>query len=150
LFEKSKKKVKDKNAVSWQLRKHSGSGFNGEISKSNDIYNGLKAIINASVEEKQISAIAHKLKNNENLLGILLKKYLKDKNYDDLKARLENFYKKTMEDTGDNKYTSLTRELLFKLMCTDDKKTEIETILENMYGMLRTAKFIKGEGDKDE
>ena len=143
-------KEKLKNAVSWCLRKHSGSGFNGEISKSNDIYNGLKAIINASVEEKQISAIAHKLKNNENLLGILLKKYLKDKNYDDLKARLENFYKKTMEDTGDNKYTALTRELLLKFMCAADEKTKIETILENMYGMLRTAKFIKGEGDKDE
>ena len=150
LFEKSKKKVKGKNAVSWLLRKHSGSGFNGEISKSNDIYNGLKAIIDASVEEKQISAIAHKLKNNENLLDILLKKYLKDKNYDDLKARLENFYKKTMEDTGDNKYTALTRELLLKFMCAADEETKIETILENMYGMLRTAKFIKGEGDKDE
>jgi ABC-type multidrug transport system fused ATPase/permease subunit len=116
--------------VSWQLRKHSGSGFNGEISKSNDIYNGLKAIIDASVEEKQISAIAHKLKNNENLLDILLKKYLKDKNYDDLKARLENFYKKTMEDTGDNKYTSLTRELLLKFMCIADEKTEIEIFEE--------------------
>lgn len=150
LFEKSKKEVKGKNAVSWQLRKHSGSGFNGEISKSNDIYNGLKAIIYASVEEKQISAIAHKLKNNENLLDILLNKYLKDKNYDDLKARLENFYKKTMEDTGDNKYTALTRELLLKFMCAADEKTKIETILGNMYGMLRTAKFIKGEGDKDE
>lgn len=150
LFEKSKKEVKGKNAVSWQLRKHSGSGFNGEISKSNDIYNGLKAIIYASVEEKQISAIAHKLKNNENLLDILLNKYLKDKNYDDLKARLENFYKKTMEDMGDNKYTALTRELLLKFMCAADEKTKIETILENMYGMLRTAKFIKGEGDKDE
>ena len=55
-----------------------------------------------------------------------------------------------MEDTGDNEYTALTRKLLFKLMCTADKKTEIETILENMYGMLRTAKFIKGEGDNDE
>ena len=149
LFYKAKK-LKDKNAVSWCLRKHSGSGFKGEISKSDVVYGDLKTIVNASVEEKQIAVIAHKLKNNENLLDILLKKYLKDNNSDELKARLENFYKKTMEDTGDNKYTALTRELLFKLMCTADKKTEIETILENMYGMLRTAKFIKGEGDNDE
>lgn len=149
LFYKAKK-LKDKNAVSWCLRKHSGSGFKGEISKSDVVYGDLKTIVNASVEEKQIAAIAHKLKNNENLLDILLKKYLKDNNSDDLKARLENFYKKTMEDTGDNKYTTLTRELLFKLMCAADEKTKIETILENMYGILRTAKFIKGEGDNDE
>jgi hypothetical protein len=55
-----------------------------------------------------------------------------------------------MEDTGDNKYTALTRELLLKFMCAADEETKIETILENMYGMLRTAKFINGEGDKDE
>lgn len=144
------KNVKDKNAVSWQLRKHSGSGFRGEMSKNSDIYNDLKKIMNTSVEEKQISAIAHKLKNNENLLDVLLKKYLNDKNSDDLKARLENFYNKTMKDTGDNKYTILTRDLLFKLMTVSDEKTEIKNILENMYGMLRTAKFIKGEGDNDE
>lgn len=149
LFGKAKD-VNGKNAVSWCLRKHSGSGFKGETSKSNDTYNDLKTIINASVEEKQIAAIAHKLKNNENMLDILLEKYRRDKNENELKARLENFYKKTMEDTGDNKYTALTRELLFKFMYAADEKTEIKTILENMYGMLRTAKFIKGEGDKDE
>lgn len=144
------KHIKGKNAVSWCLRKHSGSGFKGETSKNNDIYVDLKTIMNASVEEKQISAIAHKLKNNENMLDILLEKYRLDKNENELKARLENFYKKTMEDTGNNKYTTLTRELLFKLMYTANEETKIETILENMYGMLRTAKFIKGEGDKDE
>jgi outer membrane protein assembly factor BamA len=31
-----------------------------------------------------------------------------------------------------------------------DAKTDMTDILENMYGMLRTAKFINGEGDKDE
>lgn len=149
LFDEAKH-IKGKNAVSWCLRKHSGSGFKGKTSKSNDTYNDLKTIINASVEEKQIAAIAHKLKNNENMLDILLEKYRRDKNENELKARLENFYKKTMEDTGDNKYTALTRELLFKLMYAADEETKIETILENMYGMLRTAKFIKGEGDKDE
>lgn len=149
LFAKAKE-VEGKNAVSWCLRKHSGSGFKGEVSKSSEVYKDLKKIMETPVEEKQISAIAHKLKNNENLLDVLLKKYLNDKNSEDLKARLENFYKKTMEDTGDNKYTKLTRELLYKLMCAANEKTEVVTILENMYGMLRTAKFVKGEGDKDE
>lgn len=150
LFDRAKN-VKGKNAVSWRLRKHSGSGFKGEISKnSDDIYTDLKNIMNVSVEEKQIAAIAHKLKVNENLLDVLLKKYRKDKSEAELKSRLENFYKKTMEDTGNDAYATLTRNLLCKLMVTSEKGVEIETILENMYGMLRTAKFIKGEGDNDE
>jgi hypothetical protein len=35
-------------------------------------------------------------------------------------------------------------------MMQADAKTDMTDILENMYGMLRTAKFINGEGDKDE
>lgn len=142
--------MKGKNAVSWQLRKHSGSGFKGELSKNNELYATLKDIMKISVDENQISAIAHKLRRNENLLDILLGKFKKDKDTEALEERIENFYKKTMEDTGDDKYTIQTRDLLFKLMKESDEKINIETILENMYGMLRTAKFIKGEGESDE
>lgn len=149
LFDKAKK-VKGKNAVAWRLRKHSGSGFKGEVSKSSDVYKDLKNIMNIPVEEKQIAAIAHKLKANENLLDVLLKKYRRDKNKDELKDRLEYFYEKTMEETSKDVYTGKTRELLYKLMVTSGEEANIETILENMYGMLRTAKFIKGEGDSDE
>mgnify|MGYP003290472592 CR=1 FL=1 len=149
LFDRAKK-VKGKNAVSWQLRKHSGSGFKGELSKNNELYATLKDIMKISVDENQISAIAHKLRRNENLLDILLGKFKKDKDTEALEERIENFYKKTMEDTGDDKYTIQTRDLLFKLMKESDEKINIETILENMYGMLRTAKFIKGEGESDE
>ena len=103
-----------------------------------------------SVEEKVISAIAHKLKNNENLLGILLNGYRNNKSQSALENRLENFYKKTMEDTGNSRYMTLSRSLLCELMMKADAKTNMNEILENMYGMLRTAKFINGEGDKDE
>ena len=149
LFDKAKK-VKGKNALSWRLRKHSGSGFKGELSKSTNIYTDLKGIMDIPVEEKQIAAIAHKLKTNENLLDVLLKKYKNDNNEKELKDRLEYFYEKTMEETSKDVYTGKTRELLYKLMVTSGEEANIETILENMYGMLRTAKFIKGEGDSDE
>lgn len=149
LFDKAKK-VKGKNAVAWRLRKHSGSGFKGEVSKSSDVYEDLKNIMNIPVEEKQIAAIAHKLKTNENLLDVLLKKYKNDNNEKELKDRLEYFYEKTMEETSKDVYTGKTRELLYKLMVTSGEEANVETILENMYGMLRTAKFIKGEGDSDE
>jgi hypothetical protein len=55
-----------------------------------------------------------------------------------------------MEDTGGNRYVTLSRNLLCELMMQANHETKINGILENMYGMLRTAKFINGEGDKDE
>ena len=149
LFDKAKN-VDGKNAVAWRLRKHSGSGFVGSLSKNGKVYSLYKDIISCSVEEKVISAIAHKLKNNENLLGILLNGYRNNKNQAALENRLENFYQKTMEDTGNSRYVTLSRTLLGQLMMQADKETGIDKILENMYGMLRTAKFINGEGDKDE
>ena len=149
LFEIAKK-VEGKNAVAWCLRKHSGSGFVGSLTKNGDVYSLYKEIMACSVDEKVISAIAHKLKNNENLLGILLSGYRKSGNLAVLENRLENFYQKTMEDTGNNHYVIMSRQLLCKLMIQSGNKIGIDKILENMYGMLRTAKFINGEGDKDE
>lgn len=149
LFGKAKG-VDGKNAVVWCLRKHSGSGFVGSLSKNGRVYSLYKDLMTCSVEEKEISAIAHKLKNNENLLGILLEGYRKSKNLTVLEDRLENFYQKTMEDTGGNRYVTLSRNLLCELMMQANHETKINEILENMYGMLRTAKFINGEGDKDE
>lgn len=149
LFDRAKK-VNGKNAVAWCLRKHSGSGFVSSLSKGGGIYSKYKKIMDCSVEEKVISAIAHKLKNNENLLGLLLDGYRKTKEKNELKSRLANFYQKTMEDIGNSDYVTASRELLFELMIDTDNLTGIDEILENMYGMLRTAKFINGEGDKDE
>ena len=149
LFGKAKN-VDGKNAVAWCLRKHSGSGFVGSVSKNGEVYSWYKKIMACSVEEKVVSAIAHKLKNNENLLGILLNGYRNNKSQSALENRLENFYKKTMEDTGNSLYMTLSRSLLCELMVKADAKTNMNEILENMYGMLRTAKFINGEGDKDE
>ena len=156
LFTKAKN-IKEKNAISWQLRKHSGTGFVGELTKAMPAgacgktpYSLLKEISTVMVDEKLISAIAHKLKANEALLEIMLNKFRNDRNEADLNGRIENFYKKFMEESDGDRYKALTRELLCRLMTEADSETKIATILENMYGILRTAKFIKGEGDKDE
>lgn len=153
LFTKAKN-VDGKNAISWQLRKHSGTGFVGGFTKAmpavggkETLYSLFKKVSLQSVDEKLISAIAHKLKANEGLLDILFDKY--KENEPELRERISNFYKKFMEDTGSSAYITLTKELLCTLMI-NNKTSKITTILENLYGILRTAKFIKGEGDKDE
>lgn len=161
------KNVPGKDAIAWCLRKHSGSGFTGEITKSSKTYKIFKTLIKETVDEAQISAIAHKLRANEDLLNILREIADKDKREERIKA----FYLKTMEEpkeqTGDT-YIGKTRELLCALFeefaVRADKETKksdkeeakeveskaIEKVLSTMYGMLRTAKFINGEGDNDE
>lgn len=141
------KYVPGKNAVAWCLRKHSGSGFTGALSKSGDsVYQIFKELMKYSVDENMVSAIAHKLRANMDLLDIL-------RNQDE--GRMKAFYRKIMEEeatqSGDT-YVGVTRRLLWALFDSNagNEKVKISDILTTMYGMLRTAKFINGEGDSDE
>ena len=56
---------------------------------------------------------------------------------------------------NDNSYKGITRNLLWTLFDQEKTKSKekvkgTKEILETLYGMLRTAKFINGEGDSDE
>lgn len=141
------KHIKGKNAVAWCLRKHSGSGFVGSFTKgaSKEIYSIFDELIKSQADETLISAIAHKLRANADLVDLLRGKDEK---------RIGAFYHKTMEEKepDDKSYMGITRRLLCALLrdYNDRPDVKIEEILEKMYGMLRTAKFINGEGDRDE
>ena len=155
LYEAKKEKYKDvevKNAIAWCLRKHSGSGFSGFISQNEalkEVSDKFYELFGKKSEEKVVSAIAHKLRENMSLVEIIRKS-----GQENWGQRLEAFYT-TMLNEGDasNKaYTKSTRELLGTLFKAypDDNEKEISEILETMYGMLRTAKFINGEEERDE
>lgn len=146
------KKVSNKNAVAWCLRKHSGSSFVGAFSKNTlpgSVYTLFKELMKCSADEALVSAIAHKLRTHEDLLTIL--------RYAD-RYRIDAFYQKIMEEsTADDKsYVGTTRRLFVALLDSyaklkdKDEDKEMSKILKQMYGMLRTAKFINGEGDIDE
>lgn len=150
------KNVQGKNAIAWCLRKHSGTGFSGSVCKDTSegsVYQIFTTLMTGSESEKVISAIAHKLRQNEDLLEII-------RNGGDRENRVTAFYHKVMEEENPDRdsYLKYTRELLCALFDsyveTDkDKKGDtkpITNILTTMYGMLRTAKFINGEGDDDE
>lgn len=148
LFDKAKN-VDGKNAIAWCLRKHSGSGFVGSLCKNSDVYTSFSELMGTSVDESTVSAIAHKLRENQDLLDIVRRSGRKD--------RIEAFYNKVMEESSldDKSYKGITRDLLWKFFDQEkskpgDKAKSTEEILETLYGMLRTAKFINGEGDSDE
>lgn len=148
LFDKAKH-VEGKNAIAWCLRKHSGSGFVGSLCKNSEVYTSLSELMKTSVDESTVSAIAHKLRESQNLLDIVRNSNEKD--------RIKAFYNKVMEESplNDNSYKGITRNLLWELFDQErpkpkEKAKKTEDILETLYGMLRTAKFINGEGDSDE
>ena len=151
LFVKAKK-VDGKHAIAWCLRKHSGSGFEGTLQMDSGVYKIFDNLMKVSSEGNQISAIAHKLRANEKLLDIVRQ------SGSDREMRINAFYDKFI-DHPKSDYAKCTRELLSALFEAfkeekDGKKEEdkvIRRIIATLYGMLRTAKFIKGErGDDNE
>ena len=146
------KGVDGKHAIAWCLRKHSGSGFEGTLQMDSGVCKAFDNLMNAVSEGDQISAIAHKLRANEDLLDIVRQ------SGSDREMRINAFYDKFI-DHPKSDYAKCTRELLSVLFEAfkeekDGEREEdkvIRRILTTLYGMLRTAKFIKGEkGDDDE
>ena len=145
LFIDAKTKVTGKNAVAWNLQRHSGSSFCGRFSKTGEIYSHFKEIVSQSVDDNIVSAVAHKIRHNESLLEIVRT----DKEH--VTERVDAFYKKIMEIEAKNpqesQYLEATKTMLLTLFKQDGS---IDDIVKTMYGMLCTAKFINGEEDKHE
>lgn len=141
LFDKAKN-VNGKNAIAWELQKHAGSSFTGAFSKSNtedtDLYKAFKDVIAIkNQKETLVSAVSHKLRGNEGLLELFKKS-------SDLEVRLNAFFNKIIDAENAQDYKDKVKELLKQLYATNE-----ENITRTIYGMLRTAKFINGEEDKE-
>lgn len=146
LLEKVAKKVDGKNAIAWDLRKHSGGAFTGSFSKSNEVlYEAFKKIIDESINKDSIvSAVAHKIKDNERLINLWLKK---EEPYRD---RNSYFFEKFMDGIDDKGYKEAVLGLLNEMFTEAiDKNMSIEEVVKTMYAMLRTAKFVKGESNNE-
>ena len=137
LFDKAKN-VNGKNAIAWELQKHAGSSFTGAFSKTNtDLYAAFKNIIAIkNQKETLVSVVSHKLRENENLLDLF-------KTSDNLDVRLTAFFDKVIDAENAKDYKDAVKALLKQLYVTKE-----DNITRTIYGMLRTAKFINGEEDK--
>lgn len=143
LFGKAKN-INGKNAIALELRKHSGGSFYMELSKNKvGLRDKFRAMIAASsADQSVVSAVSHKIRNNEGLLKLWL-------GNTDSSVRNLNFFKKFMEysETNPDEYKKAALELLGELSKVE---LEAEKLVKTMYGMLRIAKFIKGEELVDE
>lgn len=136
------KNVNGKNAIAWELQKHAGSSFTGAFSKSKtdktDLYKAFKDVIAIkNQKETLVAAVSHKLRENEGLLDLFKKS-------GDLDVRLNAFFDKIIDAENAKDYKDKVKELLIQLYATKEDK-----ITRTIYGMLRTAKFINGEEDKE-
>ncbi|GHU75956.1 hypothetical protein FACS189414_1080 [Bacteroidia bacterium] len=155
------KNIDGKDAVAWKLQKHSGLTHEGDFSKSDDkLYPLFEELIKKSrIEEGLLSAIAFKIRANTAVLDT----FLSDKNL--LSVRIDSFYKKFIDNTGN--YADCTKQILKNLLEKEMNKTEknatktatpnddlkderVQKIVTELYGMMRTAKFINGEKIKED
>lgn len=173
LFNKAKS-VNGKNTIAISLRKNSGSGFQIITPKSEESYTRLNNLIKCTPKETLVSAVAHKIRANKELLGVLPK----EAPFEGLHERLSAFYQKTIDTEAKSAdeidYLKQTQEIFemgythyfrekknktdeatskgknLKETKLEEDMEDLEAIISDFYSILRIAKFIKGEEVKDE
>lgn len=110
LFDVAKNKIdKDKkNAIAWCLQKNSGSSFSGYFSKTDILASFEKVIQCSTVKDTIVSAVSHKIRENQSLLQL----WLNDSSYN---QRNLNFFKKYLDYNENDQYKQSVLELLDKL-----------------------------------
>lgn len=134
------KNIEQKKAVAWSLRKHSGGTFEAAFSlKDKTLKTQFEKLINATTDNETVSAIAHKLRQEEALVDVVLES--------GEKGRLDALFDKVLEFDKDKAgYFDAVKAIMPTLYEVAGKKDYIQTL----YSLLRTAKFIKGEELHDE
>lgn len=134
------KKNKNKKAIACNLRKHSGGTFNMAFSLKDEHLKQLFAnLINVTIDNDTVSAIAHKIRQNENLVNIVLRSGSQE--------RLNTLFEKVLEFTAEKaNYFNAIKELMQVLF----KEIGEENYSQILYSILRIAKFIKGEDLHDD
>lgn len=139
LFGKAKN-IGQKKAVAWSLRKHSGGTFDATFSlRDENLKKQFEKLIEATSDSETVSAIAHKLRQNEALVDIVLES--------GEQSRLNALFEKTLEFDKDKAgYFDAVKNIMPTLYEVVGRKDYIQTL----YSLLRTAKFLKGEELHDE
>ena len=139
LFGKAKN-IADKKAIAWSLRKHSGGTFDVAFSlKNKELKQQFANLIAATADGATVSAVAHKIRQEEALVDIVLQSG--DTN------RLDALFDKVLEfDSGKSDYFNAVKAIMPTLYKVIGKEQYAQTL----YSLLRTAKFINGEDLRDE
>ena len=139
LFGKAKN-IKQKKAIAWSFRKHSGGNFDAVFSlHDEELKKQFENLINSTSDNETVSAIAHKIHEEEALVTIVLESGKQD--------RLNALFDKVLEYDKDK---ANYFEAVKSIMPTLFKVVGKEEYIQSLYSLLRTAKFINGEDLHDE
>ena len=154
LFNRAKR-TDGKKAVAWSLRKHSGGTFDASYSRKDKLlHEQFMALIDATTEKDTVSAVAQKIRQEEELVKIVLDSGEQE--------RIDALFDKVLEfDVSKKSYFNAVKTIMptlynstkpsaEKLIKDGHKKEGENYYVRNLYSMLRTAKFIKGEDLRDE
>ena len=134
------KKISQKKAVAWSFRKHSGGLFDAAFSlKNNELKTAFYELIQYTTKNTVVSAVAHKLRQEENLVKTVMA------DYDNCPNRLDALFEKILEFQNNEYFNSIK-----KIMPLLYKEVGENNFISTLYSLLRTAKFINGEDLHDE
>lgn len=162
LFDKAKNTI-GKQAIAWDIQKHSGSTFSGIFSKKyTELKEAFHILMHSDCDSETVSSLAHKLREKESIINLLW-----DVAENERETRIASFLKKAMDldDKDDIKkqYIGNAQNMILALYKAilemeetsknEDNKKDFhkeDVMQDNLYDMLRTAKFINGEEDDHE
>ena len=134
------KHITAKKAIAWSLRKHSGETFDAAFSLKDDtLKTQFMDLIAATVDGNTVSAVAHKIRQEEALVDIVLES--------GNMGRLDALFDRVLEfDSVKPAYFDAVKKIMPTLYTVIGKENYAQTL----YSILRTAKFINGEDLRDE
>lgn len=149
LFEQAKQNYsKDKNALYWKVLKHAGSTYEAGLTKTNSaLYDAFTKLFHTVTSDSIVSAVAHKIRSNESLLALLQHSSQRNRRLKALFDKIVDVVDKDEESIG---YMDAAYKLLIQLYEALDRGeiSNVSSLVSMAYSMLRTAKFINGEEDK--
>ena len=151
LLFRTAKSIKQKQAIAWSLRKHSGGTFEAAFSLKDEVLKmQFGDLIAATDSGTTVSAVAHKIRQEEVLVKTVMEAE-KDIPYtvkDGVlpeRPRLDALFSKVLE-FQENDYFKAVKAIMPVLY----KEAGADKFIQMLYSLLRTAKFIKGEVLHDE
>jgi CRISPR-associated protein Cmr2 len=133
LLLKHAKKVKDKNAVSFRVLKHSGSEFGTDIKMGTDFYNCTSALLKAAIDNDNLllHSVMYKIKQNEELFAAI------GHDKDRVRALVDNSFNEKIH-----------KENVHKKEFLDSIKLLIPAAFEAVKTLASEIKEIKGQEEK--
>lgn len=138
LFEKAKK-FKGKNAIAFTYLKHSGTYFNGTLSRNSEIYLHFRKLIGYDLKKDILTSVIHNILNYRTILLEI------GHDHQRLKYFFENQYNEDIHKGLKGFFESVTA-FIYEVCCTC-KYSEDEKI-NLIYSVLRLKKNLKGEEDR--